>query len=368
MHDEQRQSVQTSTHSFRYFGEQQSAQNAPRPDKKDDHLYTFPLRFLGELGDFTPAEAGVNSWTKISTSRQWRDISCDNNGKICYATEYGGYLYKSLNYGATWKKYVNQFYYGDQNNWEKIGVQTVQNMTYYELVLGTYNTTGAYDFESDSYFYPEYEDDNYTWTGIAMTDLVFTGLSGNVWGGGTFLAHTTGLEYYYFSECCGTWNTVFRNKGFLSVAVSGNGKYIVAGPSNGGLYMSTNHSSQTSDFHVVSSFPTTAHVQTMAINTDGQYMIATGPDGTYISEDFGTTWMNNGFPLEFTSLSIDKTGQKVVGCVANDGIYISSDVGQSWTKTDAQASTWVKVDSDSNFTRLFATDQEYLYAYETNTV
>jgi hypothetical protein len=67
----------------------------------------FLFAFLVGLAIFIPAEAGLNSWTKISDQAQWRDISCTNDGKICYATEYGGYLYKSLDYGATWKKYVH---------------------------------------------------------------------------------------------------------------------------------------------------------------------------------------------------------------------------------------------------------------------
>jgi hypothetical protein len=43
-------------------------------------------------------------------------------------------------------------------------VQTLKDKSYYEEVIGTYNTTGIYLFKSDSYFYPEYEKNNYTWT------------------------------------------------------------------------------------------------------------------------------------------------------------------------------------------------------------
>jgi hypothetical protein len=329
------------------------------------------------------AQIESNSWTNISEISNWKDITVDASGTVLYATQYGEYLMKSVDGGKTWKKYTNQYYYGNRENWEMV---RVSKLDYHEILIGTYNTTGFFYFKDNSYFYPEFKglsslscvfsllsfsfsflDKAYVYTDITISSIFYKPNSTS-WSASVLLAHTKGIVFMGMSQYGYASGDRLSGKSITSIGISGNGTFAAAGATAGGLYFSSDGATH---FDLLYALPGDHVYSAIAMSYDGLYTFVSSTYGTnYISSDFGKTWKVSSFVKSFSSIDCDYTGQYLVATTVNEDdnglseIWVSSNFGIDWILSKAPIEAgfpWRRAVTDSTGTRLFATNGEYLY-------
>ena len=166
-------------------------------------------------------------------------------------------------------------------------------------------------------------------------------------GTGQFMAAARNSSQLYYSSNYGvTWSQRGPSWPYNSVAISDNGKYVVASYSdflnNGNVFVSSDSgNTMTSVF----TYPFNVYPDCVAMSSTGQYMTAVkitsypsgSPGWILVSNDYGVTWTNTNttpFILESDmTVSMSATGQyQLVGCNAvTPVVLLSTDFGQTWT-------------------------------------
>jgi len=312
-------------------------------------------------------------------------VSLNGDGTILFTLIYSEYLYISYNSGNTWKRIINGggtpigFGISISNNGNvlayteyisgKIYVSTNSGVSFKSGPTSTYSNWGSSIVMSG--------DGSFMLTGTEGQGTFISINSGSTWanlGTGTnlpagttsrWLSISNGLSpngYYvamfgnatelYLSTNTGNWwsNVApIAGKTWYTNAISGNGKYIIAG-SNEYLYLSSNTGTNWTPLNnaIYGSIPTATKIWTAsAMNFNGNYMVAvnTTDSSIYISSNYGNWWTTAQSPTTFPATSVgghlamSPFGSNVFACNYSDYLYLSTNNGYSWNKLGYASAT-----------------------------
>ncbi|MBF0555496.1 MAG: exo-alpha-sialidase [Nitrospirae bacterium] len=281
------------------------------------------------------------TWTEQTSSgqRYWWKIASSRDGVHMAAAEYNGYIYTSSDNGTTW---VQQTKSG-QRAWYSITSSTDGSH-----LAAVDNTPNGYIYTSADY--------GVTWTartnarspdwmavasnadGSILFAADYSG-SSNIYksqdGGASWVAHSTACG----QSGCGN----IGGKYWYTVATSDDATTIIAGPSNGDVYTSSdNGTTWTGQTSAGQKF-----WWSIASSWDGVKLAAVEGYGGYIytSADSGVTWTQQTGPgsLNWTSISSGPDGFNLAATsFSTDGyIYTSPNSGSNWTQeTGAGSRLW----------------------------
>jgi len=215
-----------------------------------------------------------NTWTPRITdaTRDWRQVAISADGKYQVACHNGGYIYVSNDYGNTWNAKDSV------RNWLSIAISS--DGKYQSAV----STAGVYI--SNNY--------GNTWT-VTINNISYI-----------FIAMSSDGKYQYLILDAGFGGSIFRSSdygntwviiqsgsatSYGSIATSADGKYVIHNrTSSNNLYISNDYGNT----FVAKS--TTAIYFSVAISDNGKYMVAglgkyfASTGGIYFSTDYGNTW------------------------------------------------------------------------------
>jgi hypothetical protein len=232
-------------------------------------------------GIYTSTNYGV-SWTLQSSAgtRIWRSVASSYDGSKLVACVNGGFIYTSTDSGSNWTQR------GSSLSWGRV----------------VSSADGIYLAACDS----------------------------------------SGSGYIYTSSDSGqNWNVQVASglKSWTGLAISTNGKNLVASASGDYLYTS-------SDYGVNWTSQTGSGSRSWtAVNASGDLskMIASAGTALYLSTDSGVTWNSTGpSGITWSGLAVSWYGDIMIA-ISNPGYpYISYDTGNNWTiQTSAGSRSWV---------------------------
>ncbi len=124
-----------------------------------------------------------------------------------------------------------------------------------------------------------------------------------------------------------SWSQIFQGGNWKSLKTKGD--TIIAGTSDGKLYISTNGGET---FYLSKTFPSTINCTEIADINEVNFVIAgTSANGIFISTDFGNSWS----AYEFNGKSVRSLkiiNDKIFVGTFNGGLFCSSDLGISWVR------------------------------------
>lgn len=96
----------------------------------------------------------------------------------------------------------------------------------------------------------------------------------------------------------------------------------------------------------------------IALSADGKTLVAAVLNGNlHVSSDFGETWTAREAARPWSSVACSADGSTMVAAATNDLLFVSVDAGATWTPRD-RARPWTKVIVSANGSRLMASDSE----------
>lgn len=215
-----------------------------------------------------------NTWTPriTDTTRTWLGVAISADGKYQVACHYGGYIYISNDYGNTWNAKDSI------RNWLSIAISSDGK---YQTAV---SATGVYI--SNNY--------GNTWTGI-LININYVSIAMSSDGKYQYLTLDAGVGGSIFrsSDYGNTWIVIQTGSStaYASIATSADGKYVIHNrSSSNNLYISNNYGNT----FVAKS--TATYYNSVAVSDNGKYMVAGGGraylnvGGIYFSSDYGTTW------------------------------------------------------------------------------
>ena len=237
------------------------------------------------VGDYGPTLGYVyvsndygNTWTPRITdaNRLWRGVAISADGKYQTACHNGGYIYISNDYGNTWTAKDSVRY------WTAIAMSSDGK---YQTAAGgnyPYNPVGIYTSSDYGNTWTLKLDTSF-WVSIAMSSdgkyqyAIYSFSGGNL---------------YRSSDYGNTWTLGLGSvNGFTSVATSADGKFVIlGGTSSSNLFISNNYGLSFVTKSISASY------FSVAISDNGKYMVAGGGQyfvstaGIYFSSDYGNTW------------------------------------------------------------------------------
>ncbi len=231
------------------------------------------------------------------------------SGKWVTAVVYGGVIFRSNDYGATWSQEATSQY------WRGVDMDS----------SGMYQTAVVYD----GYIYAS-NDFGVTWSQRALSKYwAAISLSSDgkyqtavVWGGYIYVSSNYGLD----------WTQEGVSKDWKSIDVSPTGKYQVAGVDGGYVWISTDYGitwtllspALSTSYGAVFVSKNGASYTAAANATDGGYI--------YISTDGGATWaIEENVLHHWASLSGDNSGTYRIAGDANGTSWYTSFTG--WVST-----------------------------------
>jgi len=281
------------------------------PDNSVMMTATPPLDLSNNFGT-------VWNQTTSDATRQWISISQSANGQYQTAVVYGGYLYTSNNYGATWSQNAS---ISTTQTWKSVSVSA--NGQYQTAV--NYGATGTVNniYRSKDY--------GVTWSSSIIS---YNTTSVSISATGQYQTFCSlGLRIYTSNDYGATWTLSSGVTNFWSsVSISATGQYQTAVANNastGYIYTSNNYGlTWTQDTSVGSA----KLWSSVSISATGQYQTAVISSGLiYTSNNYGVTWNSTATSQSWTSVNISKNGQYQLACVNNGYIYTSNDYGITWT-------------------------------------
>ncbi|MBZ0198803.1 MAG: hypothetical protein K8H86_02975, partial [Ignavibacteriaceae bacterium] len=124
-----------------------------------------------------------------------------------------------------------------------------------------------------------------------------------------------------------SWTEIFQGGNWKSLKTYGD--TIIAGTSDGKLYISTNGGET---FYLSKTFPSTINCTEIADINEVNFVIAgTSANGVFISTDFGNSWAAHEFNGKSVS-SLKIINDKIFLGTLNSGLFCSSDLGISWVQ------------------------------------
>lgn len=173
----------------------------------------------------------------------------------------------------------------------------------------------------------------------------------------------TGHSIYVSTDYGSTWGPVTPYRRWFSIAMSSDGRVMVAGDYGGYLYISKNFGSSWDPLENGGQFQWSK----VALSSDGQYIIANTNYGyVYFSDNYGE-WWNEVTSLGeryWTGAAISSDGKIMAVCGYDDpdNIYISRDYGISWNAaTSAGLKIWDAISMSSNGEIMVASNMGVIY-------
>ena len=339
----------------------------------------------------------AQKWKAISTSSDGQKLACVSNGKVSGQSVQGGYIYTSIDGGATWieqttasKRFWNSIasssdgarlvscvpteliwtysyggstwnQQGDRNYW--FGIAASEDCL--KLVAGAYNdyiytsTNGGYDWIRQ----PKSGQRN--WTCVcsdANGNKLVACVNNNGSAGTVYTSINSGVDWDEkdgpYDEQAGRYATL------ASITSDSTGQYLASCDDSGYIYTSDNFGDSWKKRAI------NAYWYSITSDITGKYLAAVdnGFDTTetgniWTSTDFGVNWIKrtNAGSRKWDSIASDYSGSKLVACVENGFIYTSTDYGINWTQRDIERD-WNHVSSSDDGVVLAACVKDgYIY-------
>jgi hypothetical protein len=238
-----------------------------------------------------------NIWTPriTDTTRRWQGAAISADGKYQVACHFGGYIYISNDYGNTWNAKDSI------RNWVSIAISSD----------GKYQTAVS---NTGVHISNNYGD---TWTvTLSSVSLISTTMSSD--GKYQYLTLDAGAggNIYRSSDYGNTWVIIQTGSStaYASIATSADGKYVIHHRSStNNLYISNNYGNT----FVAKS--TATYYNSVAVSDNGKYMVAGGGRrfllnaGIYFSSDYGNTWRLIAPTSNVWTVAISSNAKYVVG-------------------------------------------------------
>jgi photosystem II stability/assembly factor-like uncharacterized protein len=293
---------------------------------------------------------GINWSTRSNSSgnRSWRSITSSSDGTKLAAVVAVGYIYTSVDSGATWTEQRS----AGARSWRWITSSSDGTKLAAVVAAGGYIYTSA---DSGATWSERTNAGDRTWRTISSSS------------DGTKLAAAVAGGYIYTSTDSGaTWTeqTGSGSRDWWHVTTSGDGTKLAAAADQGYIYTSTD-SGATWTAQLASG---SRGWRSITSSSDGTKLAAAADRGyIYTSTDSGATWTaqtgsGTGYWWHITSSG---DGTKLTAVQNSDYIYTSTDSGVTWSQqTGAGDRGWRSVASSSDGTKLaVAADRDYIYAW-----
>ena len=276
-------------------------------------------------------------WTQATSdaTRQWNSISQSANGQYQTALVYGGYLYTSDNYGATWSQNAS---ISTTQTWKSVSVSA----------NGKYQTAvnyGGAGIVNNIYRSKDY---GVTWTSSIIS---YNTVSVSISATGQYQTFcNVGLHIYTSNDYGATWTlSGAGSNSWSSVSISATGQYQTAVANNastGYIYTSNNYGvTWTQDASVGSA----KLWSSVSISANGQYQTAVISSGLiYTSNNYGVTWNSTATSQAWSSVNISTNGQYQIACNNGGFIYESNNYGINWSSTNSDTRNWTSVSISAN--------------------
>jgi len=280
----------------------------------------------------------ISNGLLTTTSKYISNICSNPTGQYLGLTTYGGSVYNSMNYGASWSTNSNF----STGNWQAIC--SYSNGSKYIACIKDGNIT----FSSSS-----------TWKQRA----IFEGWQGITSSSdGRKLAACIYPGYIYTStDSADTWTpqTSSGSRTWQDITSSSDGTKLAAIVYNGNIWTSTDSGVTWTQRAIIGKW------LTITSSSDGT-KLAAGLDAQsiYTSTDSGVTWTPRTSPSTYkiwSGLASSNDGVKLATTSNGEYIYTSTDSGVSWTQR-ASVDQWQYIASSSDGTKLAAIcDAGYIY-------
>ena len=304
----------------------------------------------------------AKTWRQTGASDlNWISIASSSDGTRMIAANYAGDLYQSINSGQTW----NGLTVASLGSADWTGVASSSDGTILAAVLfdnGIYLSTNsgtswaaeesasvawdgiASSANGSNMIASTYGSDLYTssnggrsWTALGSSGN-WTGVAMSASGTQMFATFIGGIDYNSGSGWALSGGTSAGD--FVAIASSANGQRLIAVATNssgGGIYTSSNGGQSFSEVYAV-----TGAWTAVASSADGSKLVAVMKGGAiYTSDNWGTTWQNNGMTAQWNSVASSSDGNIIAAGIYNSttsglyGIYTATSDAQTVTTTGA---------------------------------
>ena len=296
----------------------------------------------------------AQKWKAIATSSDGEKLACVSNGKVGGQSAQGGYIYTSIDGGATWNEQTT----ASMRFWNSIasssdGARLVSCVS--TELIWTYSYGGS--------TWNQQADRNY-WNAIAASEDCIK------------LVACAYNEYIYTSINSGyDWKRQVNSgkRNWSCIASDASGEKLIASVVNGYIYTSLDGGV---NWDEKNSLPQNVYFSSVTLSYDGKYLAGCAYTGyIYTSNDFGENWIKrevdtgNGRTYgDWYSITSDSTGQFLAvvdnGTSGTNGgyIYTSTNFGANWTQTNSGLRKWDSIASDYSGKKLVAcVEKGYIY-------
>eukprot|EP01032_Pedospumella_encystans_P018957 gene18957-21566_t len=310
-------------------------------------------------GIFTSNSSGLIWYLTSAPAGLYIGVDSDSSGRYIDAVVYGGGVWSSDDYGASWVE-SNPL----PQSWNGITVsQTGQR------IVGITKTDGIFAYQDTSSFAPSVGptarpsfapsvfDPNATLSPTSTPLIPWTQSSVATHSWSSIASDLTG-QYLVASEQTngGLWTSVnygtnwtmqfsIQNVIWNRVVSDATGVYLAAAVQSGGIYTSRDAGMTWKE--------TTAEKNAwygLASDYTGQYLAAVVlSNRIYTSYDYGDTWVMTDSPdAQWTDITSDSTGQYLAAVAKGNVIFTSADNGTTWVQMDSPLLSWIAIASDAS--------------------
>lgn len=258
-----------------------------------------------------------NTWTPriTDTPRAWRGVAISADGKYQTACNYIGNIYVSNDYGNTWTAKESTRY------WATVAMSSDGK---YQTAAG-----GAYSGGPTTNYTTIYVSNDYGNTWVSKQSLSVW-LSVTMSSDGKYQYAVTSLSgfgsFYKSSDYGNTWTSISSNLGplaFNSISTSADGRFVIAcRVGTTGVYISNDYGNT----WVIRSV--NANYNSVAISDNGKYMVAgigqyfVSTGGIYFSSNYGATWKLVTPSSQLWTVAISSNAKYVIGTASNSSLDI----------------------------------------------
>lgn len=176
-----------------------------------------------------------------------------------------------------------------------------------------------------------------------------------------------------------TWSEVKpagnANRGWQSIAISDNGRMILAGTVNEGLYVSRDAGTSWTDLGLSITGSISSSWYALAVSGDGQTMLGGVFGGrVYRSTDAGVSWSEvqpaGNTDKNWETMTMSQNGQIILVGANTGRLYKSTNGGTSWTETQPAGNTdqpWLATTMSSDGSKMLAAGYNARMYRSTNT-
>ncbi|HTV40639.1 MAG TPA: hypothetical protein VMF08_08690 [Candidatus Sulfotelmatobacter sp.] len=280
----------------------------------------------------------------LSASNGWDSVASSSDGSHLVVADVYGDVFTSANAGANWA-----------------GAPAVSSPGYDVQVAVSPDGSSLAVAVDDGLIYTSdnfgsswaapYGDEAGTWLSVALSSDGYYLLAGNPAVG------VYGWYDYGFDELVNN-EKVYAAK----VAIASESGQIVAAAADTGIYIGSLGYNEYGEYGIIWTLSGAPSVgwNSVATSSDGTHLVAVGGGGIYTSTNSGANWtLQTGAPqsANWFSVASSSDGSHLVAGVSGGGVYVSANFGVNWTlQTSApQSANWSSVASSSNGNEFVAT-------------